>query len=399
MFSFEVLTEEGRARAGNLVTSHGSIETPSFVPVGTLAAVNPLSTEELLSIGTQAIIANAFHLHLQPGEEIIKEIGGLHRFMGWKRPLITDSGGFQIFSLGAGKETGLGKVASMFTDDRIKRPYANLKKEKSLLRVDEDGINFISYIDGSKHSFTPEHVIKIERKLGADIIMMLDECTSPLHNYQYTKEAMARTHRWSLRALEEFQLSSFNSQALFGIVQGGAYKDLRLESAQFISEQDFNGYAIGGLLGDSKKDMHEVLDWVMPLLKKNRPRHLLGIGEIDDIFEIVSRGIDLFDCIFPTKLAKTGTVFTKRGKRYRIHLLNNRYKDDTRPIDEECNCYTCCNYSKGYIRHLFKIKDPFAVRLAAIHNLSFIESLMRHIRMAIREKRFSAFRREWCRDN
>jgi queuine tRNA-ribosyltransferase len=399
MFSFEVMTEDERARFGNLVTPHGSIKTPSFVSVGTLASVNPLSVEELLNIGIQAIIANAFHLHLQPGEDVIKRQGGLHGFMRWERPLITDSGGFQAFSLGSGKEARSSKIASMFKDNQCKRPGVNIKENKPSIIVDEDGIKFLSYIDGSEQKYTPEHMINIEKKLGADIIMMLDECTSPFHDYHYTKEAMARTQRWSLRALEEFKRASPDGQALFGIVQGGIFKDLRLEGARFLSEQDFSGYAIGGFLGESKKEMHDILDLVMPLLKKDKPRHLLGIGEIDDIFEIVERGVDLFDCIFPTKLAKTGTVFTKEGKRYRIHLLNNMYKDDMKPIDESCKCYTCMHYSKGYINHLFKSKDPFAVRLASIHNLSFIESLMRQIRVAIIEKRFSELKREWLSDN
>ncbi len=398
MFSFEVMTEDGKARAGNLVTSHGSIKTPSFVSVGTLASVNPLSVDELLNIGTQVIIANAFHLHLQPGEDVINRRGGLHNFMRWDRPLITDSGGFQAFSLGARKEARSGKIASMSNDKKFKGPGVHTEKEKPSISVDEDGIKFLSYIDGSERNYTPERIINIEKKLGADIIMMLDECTSPFHDYRYTKEAMARTQRWSLRALEEFKQASSDGQALFGIVQGGIFKDLRLEGARFLAEQDFSGYAIGGFLGESKKGMHDILDLVMPLLKKDKPRHLLGIGEIDDIFEIVERGIDLFDCIFPTKLAKTGTVFTKEGKRYRIHLLNSAYRYDTRPIDESCKCYTCMNYSKAYIRYLFKIKDSFAVRLASIHNLSFIESLMRQIRVAIMEKRFSELKREWLRD-
>jgi len=399
MFSFDILGEDEKARAGNLVTSHGSIKTPSFVSVGTLASVNPLSVEELMNIGTQAIIANAFHLHLQPGEDVINRRGGLHAFMRWNGPLITDSGGFQAFSLGVGKEARPGKITSMFNDKKFNRPGVHIEKNKPFISVDEDGIKFLSYIDGSEQSYTPEHIINIEKKLGADIIMILDECTSPFHDYHYTKEAMARTQRWSLRALEEFKRASPDGQALFGIVQGGIFKGLRLEGARFLSEQNFSGYAIGGFLGESKKGMHDILDLVMPLLKKDKPRHLLGIGEIDDIFEIVGRGIDLFDCIFPTKLAKTGTVLTKEGKRYRIHLLNSAYRYDTRPIDESCKCYTCMNYSKGYINHLFKIKDPFAVRLASIHNLSFIESLMRQIRVAIMEKRFSELKREWLWDN
>ena len=276
MFSFDILGEDGKARVGNVITSHGSIKTPSFVSVGTLASVNPLSVEELMNIGTQAIIANAFHLHLQPGEGIIHRQGGLHSFMRWDRPLITDSGGFQVFSLGLGKGVKSSKVLSMFNNKEFKRAGLRGETERPSISVDEEGIKYVSYIDGSEQSYTPEDMIEIEKKLGADIIMMLDECTLPFHDYRYTKEAMERTQRWSLRALEEFNQSPLNEQALFGIVQGGTFMDLRLEGARFLSEQNFSGYAIGGFLGESKKEMHDILDLITPLLKENRPRHLLG---------------------------------------------------------------------------------------------------------------------------
>ena len=396
MFSFDILATENNARVGKLVTPHGTIHTPSFVPVGTLATVKALSAEDVCKLGSQVIITNAYHLHLRPGEDLIEEMGGLHRFMSWEGPLMTDSGGFQIFSLGSGKEHGVGKIAPIFPreKDRSIGPFSS-KKEKPLVRVDEDGVEFISYLDGSRHRSTPEQVIDIQRKLGADIILVLDECTSPLHDYDYTKEAMERTHRWGVRAFAEFKRTSKTRQALFGIIQGGAYRDLREESAKFISEQDFDGYAIGGSLGRSKEEMNEVLEWTVPFLPQDRPRHLLGIGEIDDIFEIVGRGIDLFDCVLPTRMARTGTVLTKETDRFRIHIRNARFKDDPLPIEEECTCYSCCNYSRAYLRHLYMTKDLLGVRLATIHNVHFLESLMRQIRLAIKEGRLSKLRKKW----
>lgn len=396
MFSFDILATENNARVGKLVTPHGAIHTPSFVPVGTLATVKALSAEDLCKIGSQVIITNAFHLHLRPGEDLIEEMGGLHRFMSWEGPLMTDSGGFQIFSLGSGKEQGVGKIAPIFPREKDRSiGRFRSKKEKPLVRVDEDGVEFMSYLDGSRHRSTPEQVIQIERKLGADIILVLDECTSPLHDYDYTKEAMERTHRWAVRAFAEFKRTSETRQALFGIIQGGAYRDLREESARFISEQDFDGYAIGGSLGRSKEEMNQVLEWTVPFLPQNRPRHLLGIGEIDDIFEIVGRGIDLFDCVLPTRMARTGTVLTKETDRFRIHIRNARFKDDPLPIEEECTCYSCCNYSRAYLRHLFLTKDLLGVRLATVHNVHFLESLMHQIRLAIKEGRLSKLRKKW----
>ena len=395
MFSFELLAKEGGARAGRLVTPHGPIETPAFVAVGTQATVKAVSTEDLRKIGNQVIITNSYHLHLQPGEDLIEKMGGLHRFMGWEGPLMTDSGGFQIFSHGAGKEHGVGKIAPIFPEEKDRGRHLSSKKGKPLVRVDEDGVEFISYLDGSRHWFTPERVMEIGRKLGADIILVLDECTSPLHDYHYTRAAMERTHRWAVRALVEFQRTCDNSQALLGIVQGGAYRDLRQESATFIAEQGFDGYAIGGSLGKSKEEMYQVLEWTLPILPQDKPRHLLGIGEIEDIFEVVKRGFDLFDCVAPTRMARTGTLFAKEAERFRIHILNAQFRDDPRPIDEGCNCYTCSNYSRAYLRHLFVAKELLAVRLATIHNLYFLESLMRQIRTAIREGRLAALRREW----
>ena len=395
MLLFQITGKDGDARSGKLVTGHGTIETPSFVPVGTLGAVRALSADDLGRIGTQIIIANTYHLHLQPGEDIIRRMGGLHRFMAWKGPLMTDSGGFQIFSLGAAKEQGVGKIAPIFPDEKNNVKDVKARKRKPLVRIDESGAEFTSYLDGSSHRFTPERVIEIQRALGADIILALDECTSPLHDHAYTRASMERTHRWSVRALNEYNRHPPNGQALFGIVQGGAFRDLREESAAFISNQNFDGYAIGGSLGRSKDDMHQVLEWTLPLLPETRPRHLLGIGTVADIFEVVKRGIDLFDCVAPTRMARTGTLFVKEAEGFKFHILNAAYRNDSKPVERGCQCYTCSRFSRAYLRHLFAAREPLATHLAAIHNLHFVEALMCRIRIAIKEKRFDAFRREW----
>ena len=395
MFSFDIIAIDGNARAGRIITPHGSIETPSFVPVGTQATVKAMSAEDLRNVKCQVIIANTYHLHLQPGEDLIEKLGGLHAFMNWDGPLMTDSGGFQIFSHGAAKEHGVGKISSLFPEEQDRGRHLSSMKGKPLVTVEEDGVDFISYLDGSRHRFTPEKVMEIEQKLGADIILVLDECTSPLHDYEYTKMAMERTHRWALRSLDIFHRTSDKRQALFGIVQGGAYRDLREESASFIADQDFQGYAIGGSLGRSKDDMYNVMKWTAPFLPKDKPRHLLGIGEIDDIFEAVKCGIDLFDCVAPTRMARTGTLFNRSAERFRIHILNAQFKDDPRPIEERCNCYTCRNHSRAYLRHLFVARELLAVYLATIHNLYFIESLMQEIRSAIREERLAKLKNEW----
>jgi len=395
MSSFSILAEEGEARAGRLHTPHGSVETPAFVPVGTAATVKALSPGDLEETGTRVIIANTYHLHLRPGEDLIAEVGGLHRFMGWGGPLMTDSGGFQIFSLGAGKEHGVGKIAPIFPGHVGCDGQGSAKKGAPLVRLGEEGAEFVSYLDGSLHRFTPEGVIRIQEKLGADIILVLDECTSPLHDYDYTRIAMNRTHRWAIRGLEEFRRSAPSRQALFGIIQGGAYRDLREQSAAFIAQQGFSGYAIGGSLGKSKAEMHRVLDWTIPFLPREKPRHLLGIGEVEDIFEVVERGIDLFDCVLPTLMAGTGTLLVTKAARFRIHILNKRFRDDPRPVEEGCRCYTCRNYSRAYLRHLFEARELLAIRLASIHNVYFLASLLRSIRNALHEGRLAALKKKW----
>jgi len=395
MLAFDILATEDDARVGEIATPHGSIQTPSFVPVGTRGATGAASVEDLRSIGSQVIITNAYHLHLRPGVDLIERMGGLHHFMRWDGPLMTDSGGFQVFRFGAGREHGIGKIGPLFTDVGNRGRRANLAKGKPLVRIGEEGVEFISYLDGVHHRLTPELVVRIGAKLGSDIVLTLDECTSPLHSYQYTSEAMNRTHKWAVRSLAEFKRTSSGRQALFGIIHGGGFRNLRERSAIFMAAQAFEGYAIGGSLGSSKEQMYQVIEWIQPLLPDDKPRHLLGIGEIEDIFEIVWRGIDLFDCVLPTRMARTGTFLVKGADRFRMHILNARFKDDPCPIEERCNCYTCSNFSRAYLRHLFLTRDPLAVCLATIHNLHFMEVLMHQIRIGIGQGRFSLLRKEW----
>ena len=400
MFSFEVLAEDGAARLGRLETAHGTVHTPSFVAVATVGSVRSLTLDDLKQIGTQIMIANTYHLYLRPGTEIIRQAGGLHPFMGWQGPLMTDSGGFQIFSLGAGKAHGVGKIAPIFPQQENKNipkgpPGTESPRTKPMVKITDDGAEFCSYLDGSRHRFTPEGVIEIQRALGADLILVLDECTSPLHDYRYTRGAMNRTHQWAQRSLEAFRRKDRGDQALLGVVQGGAYRDLRQESAGFLSARDFDGFAIGGSLGNCREDMHRVLEWTIPLLPGQRPRHLLGIGTIEDIFDVVGRGVDLFDCIAPTRMAGTGTFFSSARDGFRLHILNSRFRTDDRPVQEGCPCYTCRHFSRAYLRHLFAANELLGNTLAAIHNLTFVESLMAQIRDAVKDRKLETLRRDW----
>jgi queuine tRNA-ribosyltransferase/7-cyano-7-deazaguanine tRNA-ribosyltransferase len=364
------------------------------VAVGTRGTPGSVTFDELQAAGIGLIIANAYHLHLRPGADQIEEMGGLHSFANWDGPLMTDSGGFQVFSLGAGRDHGVGKVAPVFPGHRVASADLDSKRHR-LATIDEEGVRFKSHLDGSVHRFTPEGVISLQQKLGADLILPLDECTSPLHDHAYTRAATERTHRWMLRSLEQWERTGTVGQALLGIVQGGSFQDLREESARFMAAQGLCGYAIGGSLGRNKEDMHRVLDWTVPLLPSDRPRHLLGIGEIEDLFEGVGRGVDLFDAVTPTRMAATGTVLVKGAPRFRIHLTNARFKDDGRPIEDECLCPTCRRYSRAYLRHLFVAHEILGVHLATMHNLCFVGSLMDQIRGAIRRGGFAVLRRQW----
>jgi tRNA-guanine transglycosylase len=369
-----------------LHTPHGSVETPFFCVVGTAGSVKGVTPAELRDLGADVLLANTYHLFLRPGAETVRDLGGLHRFMAWDGPIVTDSGGFQVFSLGFGMEHGVGKQIGMFPGDE--RPTRG--QAAKLVRVDEDGATFTSHIDGSRQRLTPELSIDVQEALGADIVLAFDEPTSPLHDADYTRQAMERTHRWAERCLAARRRGD---QALYGIVQGGAFEELRSESARFIGSLPFEGVAIGGSLGKSKADMHSVLDWSMPWLPAAWPRHLLGIGEPEDLFSCVQRGVDQFDCVAPTRLARHGKLYTPDG---RLQITGVEHKEDPRPIQADCGCYTCrTGFSRGYIRHLFAANELLAYTLASLHNLYFILELMRRIRLAIRADALTALRDEF----
>ncbi|MBN1991896.1 MAG: tRNA guanosine(34) transglycosylase Tgt [Anaerolineae bacterium] len=358
-FSFELIAEDkhSRARAGIIHTPHGDIPTPVFAPVGTQATVKTLTPAELHDLGATLILGNTYHLYLRPGADLIADFGGLHQFMQWDGPILTDSGGFQVFSLAGLRE------------------------------VDEEGVTFRSHLDGSTHRFTPESVIALQEKLGGDIIMAFDECPPP-EDHAYNVEALARTHRWAERCRAAQRRAD---QALYGIVQGGVFADLRAQSAEFLTALDFPGYAIGGLsVGETKAQMHAMLDVVQPILPRHKPRYLMGVGSPEDLFESVARGVDQFDCVLPTRIARNGAVFTKQG---RLNLRNARFAADKNPIEPDCRCYTCRNFSLAYLRHLIIAKETLALRLATLHNLHFILETMGRIRQSILAGTFGEYKR------
>jgi queuine tRNA-ribosyltransferase len=360
-FGFELLKKDphSRARVGVMHTPHGQIPTPVFAPVGTQATVKAVSPRELRELGASLVLANTYHLYLRPGPDTIADLGGLHGFMGWDGPIMTDSGGFQVFSL------------------------AHLRA------VDMTGVTFRSHLDGSEHLFTPEKVIEIQGKLGADIILCLDECPEPL-DYDYNVQALERTHNWAERCRAAH---TRQDQALFGIVQGGAFADLRRQSAEFIASLDFPGHSIGGLsVGEPKEVMHEMLEMTVPILPQDKPRHLLGVGSPEDIFEGVARGIDIFDCALPTRIARNGSLFVRTG---RLNIRNARYANDPAPIEEGCECYTCRHFSRAYLRHLIMANEILGFRLTTLHNLHFMLNLLREIREAILAGSFSALKKEF----
>lgn len=347
MFEFELSAQSGRARAGVFQTPHGDLLTPVFAPVGTAATVKALTPQQLHDLGASLVLSNTYHLYLRPGDEVVCDMGGLHRFMHWDSPLLTDSGGFQVFSL---------------SDTR---------------KIDNDGVTFKSHIDGSTHRFTPEKAIAIQENLGADIIMAFDECPPPLDR-DYNREALDRTHAWAVRCAAA---KTRNDQALFGIVQGGVFPDLREESARFLMELDLPGYAIGGLaVGESKEQMHATLDVVDPILPAHKPRYLMGVGSPEDLINGVRRGIDIFDCVLPTRLARNGSAMTRAG---RMNMKNAPYARDPRPVEEGCACYCCANFSRAYIRHLVVSDEILASILLTHHNVHLLLTLMREMRAAI----------------
>ncbi len=354
MFEFTITQKNNRARSGIFTTPHGDLITPVFAPVGTQATVKTLTPEHLKDIHASLVLSNTYHLYLRPGDELVRDMGGLHTFMQWHRPMLTDSGGFQVFSL------------------------AQTRK------IDDDGVTFKSHIDGSTHRFTPEKSTAIQENLGADIIMTFDECSDP-NDHAYSKLAMERTHRWAERSLNA---QTRADQALFGIVQGGVQTDLRAASAKFIASLDTPGIAIGGLsVGETKQEMHDTLDVVTPLLPESKPRYLMGVGTPEDLINGVARGIDIFDCVLPTRLARHHSAFAPDG---RLNLMNATFARDERPIDETCDCYACKTFTRAYIRHLIVAKELLAGTLISIHNLRALIRLMEQIRRYIEAGTFEA---------
>ncbi len=390
---FEVIKEDknSRARIGKIRTRHGSFETPIFIPVATAATIRALDNKDIDKLGASVVLANTYHLHLRPGDVVIKKLGGLRKFMNWNKPIITDSGGFQAFSLGFGMEHNIGKIA-YFPENDFK-----IEKRDKLANVDDSGVTFRNPIHGNRIKLTPKKSMEIQSNLGSDIIFAFDECTSPLSSKKYTLEALKRTHKWALECLKYYN----KKQALFGIVQGGMYRDLRIKSARFISNQDFDGFGIGGSLGKSKKDMHKILEWVISLLPNNKPRHLLGIGAVEDLFNSVERGVDMFDCVAPTRWARRGHLYITPPSggnvknKFRLNIANKRFENDKKPIDKTCDCYACKNHSRVYLRHLFKSSELTYFRLASLHNLNFILKLMENIRCSIKEGSFKKLKKGW----
>jgi len=357
-FRFEIIKKDGfsQARLGRVDTDHGSFTTPAFLPVGTQGTIKSLTPEELVEMGVEAILGNTYHLYLRPGHETVGRLGGLHAFIHWEKPILTDSGGFQIFSLG------------------------------SLRKISEEGVTFQSHLDGSSHFLTPEKVVEIQRVLGVDIAMVLDECVPYPSAYEYVKTSMERTSRWARRSL---QVRRETDPALFAIVQGGIHRDLREQSVQALAEMGFQGYAIGGLsVGEPKSMMVDVLKWTTPLLPEDTPRYLMGVGTPEDIINAVMLGIDFFDCVLPTRNARNGTLFTSSGK---ISIKQAQYAEDGRPVDETCACYTCRHYSRAYLRHLYLAKEILSSRLNTIHNLYYYINLLVKMKEAIQEGRLLDF--------
>ncbi len=360
---YELIKKDSRtkARRGRITTPHGVIETPVFMPVGTAATVKAMRPEEVRDMGAEIILANTYHLYLRPGHEVVKAAGGLHSFMNWERPILTDSGGFQVFSLGA------------------------------MRKISEEGVEFRSHIDGSKHMLSPEKSMEIQNALGSDIIMAFDECIPYPADRSYVRDSLERTTRW-LKRCREYHRDT-ERQSLFGIMQGGMYKDLRRESAEQIVDLDLPGYAIGGLsVGEPKEIMYDIMDDCVDLLPDDRPRYLMGVGSPDCLFEGVERGIDMFDCVLPTRIARHGMAMTSQG---RVNIKNAKYEKDFTPLDPACDCYTCRNYSKAYLRHLFKSDEILSSMLMTNHNLHFLINTMKNMRKAIEEDRFTEYKKEF----
>lgn len=362
---FDLLSTDGLARQGTIQSDHGTFQTPAFMPVGTQGSVKAVAPRDLTSLGAEIILSNTYHLYLRPGCEVLRHAGGLHKFMGWSGPILTDSGGYQVFSL------------------------------SDLRSIEHDGVEFRSHIDGSKHFFTPESVVDIQRSIGSDIMMVLDECPPFPSSYEYAKASNELTMRWAKRCQERVRVTEplyGHQQALFAIVQGSSYPALRKASASELCGMEFEGYAIGGLaVGEPANQMYDTIAICNELLPPDKPRYLMGVGTPENLLESISLGVDMFDCVLPTRNGRNGTVFTGNGQ---MNLINARFQDDLAPLDESCACYTCMNFSRAYLRHLFKVKEILGLQLATTHNLHFYQWLMRAARQAITEHGFSAWKSE-----
>ena len=384
-FGFDVLAEDksSRARLGRIETPHGALQTPAFIFCATKAAIKAASVDDLAAANVDIILANTYHMLIQPGPDLVAEMGGLHRFTGWDGPMLTDSGGFQIFSLGAGTEA-----------DEIKSS-GDRKQTRLLQTLTEEGATFRSPRDGAYQTLTPETSIDIQRKLGADLIVVLDECT-PYHvNRAYTEKSLALTKRWADRSLAEFEHGHDGSQALYGVVQGGVYEDLRRESAEFVSSRSFFGHAVGGCLGAQEDQMYDVVRYSMEPLRRDRPVHLLGIGGVRDIWAGVEMGVDTFDCVTPTRIARHGWALSKEAPSFRMNLRNAKCRNDDRPLDGECDCVACRRHSRAYIHHLLKANEILGLHLLTVHNIRYMTRLLATVRSAILTGRLREAKAEW----
>lgn len=380
---FKILQKDGRARAGLLTTPHGIIETPNFIPVGTRATVKSLSPKQLEEIGVQIVLANTYHLMLRPGADLIQKMGGLHKFMNWNKPIMTDSGGFQVFSLGAALQHGGSKVLRREkTQTASARPRLN--------RITEEGVTFRSHLDGTRHLLTPERSMEIQYQLGADLIVAFDDHEAANYNRQQLENSLELTQRWGVRSLAALKRLK-SRQLMYGVVHGGLEKDLRIKSVKF-TEQNFEAISIGGIYGDRKK-LAQIINWVVPLTSEEKPRHLLGIGEVDNLLDAVEQGMDLFDSIAPTRRARHGSLYVWPNRT--ININQQKYSLDKRPVDPKCLCYTCQTFSRAYLRYLFSVGELLAFQLATYHNLFFINNLMAQMRNAIKNGQLKKWKASW----
>lgn len=400
---FKITDRSGMARSGKITTKHGTIETPYLFTVATVASVRSLTTQEIEQLGAQAILANTYHLMLRPGVDVMQKAGGLHNFMNWHKPIATDSGGFQVFSLGSGLEHGVGKVLG-FIPGKNTKPISEAKPK--LVKISDNGVEFRDHISGEKHFLTPEKSMEIQHILGSDIRFAFDELTSPFDTKEYVAQSLERTHRWAKRSLDTHKKindgpastrgasSTRGGSALFGVIQGGPYKDLRKQAINQIASMDFDGFGIGGILGKTKQEVHDMTAWICGELEKQapkKPRHWLGIGDIDDLVAGVKMGIDLFDVVLPTRLARRGVFFTNQKPKYKSDITLAKYRLDFKPLVKDCTCPTCQNHTRAYIHHLMRGSELTAYHLMTTHNIHFVLRLMERLRQAIKSGKIDQF--------